>query len=110
MLALCRSASRLQTEKGLFSRCQDKMIAGGVAKAYLVSLLGGEVDVELNDGRCVVNESETSYYFNTSRKTSECGTRRLVSGRGQERSSCVEETDWSTWAGTWGELHKLSKK
>ncbi|XP_029901587.1 uncharacterized protein LOC115355077 isoform X2 [Myripristis murdjan] len=66
------------SKKGLFSRCQDKMISGGVAKAYLVSLLGGKVDVELNDGRCVVNESETSYYFNTSRKTSECGTRRLV--------------------------------
>ncbi|XP_041637324.1 uncharacterized protein LOC121505835 [Cheilinus undulatus] len=65
-------------EKGLFSQCLDKLVTGGIAKPYLTSHLGGKVDVKLNDGRCSVKESETFYYFNTSRKFSECGTERRV--------------------------------
>ncbi|XP_031732724.1 uncharacterized protein LOC116399603 [Anarrhichthys ocellatus] len=65
-------------EKGLFSQCLDRMVTGGIAKPYLTSYIGGEVDVRLNDGRCTVDESEVFYYFRTSRKASKCGTRRRV--------------------------------
>uniref|UniRef100_A0A3P8Q0M8 ZP domain-containing protein n=2 Tax=Astatotilapia calliptera TaxID=8154 RepID=A0A3P8Q0M8_ASTCA len=65
-------------EKGLFSRCLDKLMAGAIAKPYLHSRMGGAVAVKLNDGRCIVNESETLYYFRTSRKVSECGTEKQV--------------------------------
>ncbi|KAL6117081.1 uncharacterized protein ACO6RY_14943 [Pungitius sinensis] len=64
-------------EKGLFSQCLDKMVAG-IAKPYLTSYIGGEVDVRLNDGRCTVNQSDVFYYFRSSRNASECGTRRRV--------------------------------
>lgn len=67
------------TEKGLFSQCLGKMVTGGIAKPYLVSFIGGEVGVRLNDGRCSVQESDTMFYFHTSRKASECGTQRRVS-------------------------------
>ncbi|KAI3366496.1 hypothetical protein L3Q82_000629 [Scortum barcoo] len=65
-------------EKGLFSRCMDKLLTGGIAKPFLTSHLGGKVDVKLNDGQCTVEESELFYYFRTSRKPSECGTERRV--------------------------------
>lgn len=52
---------------------------GGIAKPYLTSYIGGEVEVRLNDGRCQVEESDLLYYFHTSRKSSECGTERRVS-------------------------------
>ncbi|XP_018552655.1 uromodulin-like 1 [Lates calcarifer] len=65
-------------EDGLFSQCLDKLMTGGIAKPYLVSYIGGKVDVKLNDGRCTVDESEMFYYFRTSRKSSECGTERRV--------------------------------
>lgn len=68
-----------QTEKGLFSQCLDKLMAGGIAKPYLTSYIGGKVDVKLNDGQCTVDESEMFYYFRTSRKSSECGTESQVS-------------------------------
>lgn len=54
-------------------------MAGVIAKPYLHSRMGGAVAVKLNDGRCIVNESETLYYFRTSRKVSECGTEKQVS-------------------------------
>lgn len=75
----CFFDPRFQTEKGLFSRCLDKLMAGAIAKPYLHSRMGGAVAVKLNDGRCIVNESETLYYFRTSRKVSECGTEKQVS-------------------------------
>ncbi|XP_073336944.1 uncharacterized protein [Pagrus major] len=65
-------------EKGLFSQCLDKMVTGGIAKAYLTSHMGGEVDVRLNDGRCAVEERDSFYYFRASRKSSECGTERRL--------------------------------
>lgn len=54
-------------------------MTGGIAKPYLHFHMGGQVEVKLNDGRCIVNESETLYYFHTSRKPSECGTEKQVS-------------------------------
>lgn len=54
-------------------------MAGAIAKPYLHSRMGGAVAVKLNDGRCIVNESETLYYFRTSQKVSECGTEKQVS-------------------------------
>nr|XP_033470436.1 uncharacterized protein LOC117249140 [Epinephelus lanceolatus] len=65
-------------EKGLFSQCLEKLVTGGIAKPYLTSHVGGKVDLRLNDGRCSVDESEMFYYFRTSRKPSECGTKRRV--------------------------------
>ncbi|XP_047431511.1 uncharacterized protein LOC125000160 [Mugil cephalus] len=65
-------------ESGLFSQCLDKLMTGTIAKSYLTSRIGGEVELKLNDGRCVVNETEFLYYFSTSRKSSECGTERQV--------------------------------
>ncbi|XP_054480735.1 uncharacterized protein LOC129112596 [Anoplopoma fimbria] len=65
-------------EKGLFSQCLDKLVTGGIAKPYLTSYIGGEVDVRLNDGRCTVDDSEMFYYFRTSRKASKCGIQRRV--------------------------------
>ena len=79
-----------QTENGLFNQWLDKLVAGGLAKPYLTSHMGGGVDVRLNDGQCPVEESEMFYYFRTSRKSSDCGTVRKVSelkvikGRGCE--------------------------
>ncbi|KAM8909111.1 uncharacterized protein AB9W97_006115 isoform 2-T2 [Spinachia spinachia] len=64
-------------KKGLFSQCLDKLVAG-IAKPYLTSYIGGEVDVRLNDGRCTVNQSDVFYYFRSSRNASECGTLRRV--------------------------------
>lgn len=55
------------------------MVAGGIAKAYLMSRLGGEVNVKLNEGQCKVQEQDVFYYFRTSQKTSKCGTKRQVS-------------------------------
>ncbi|XP_068443137.1 uncharacterized protein [Clinocottus analis] len=70
-------------QKGFFSQCLGKVVTGGIAKPYLASSIGGEVDwgevdVRLNDGRCSVRENEMFYYFHTSRKASECGTQRRV--------------------------------
>ncbi|KAM8740487.1 uncharacterized protein AB9X84_020315 [Acanthopagrus schlegelii] len=65
-------------EKGLFSQCLDRMVTGGIAKAYLTSHMGGEVDMRMNDGRCAVEERGAFYYFSASRKSSECGTERRV--------------------------------
>ncbi|KAM7377904.1 hypothetical protein PAMA_013019 [Pampus argenteus] len=65
-------------EKGLFSQCLDKQMTGGIAKPYLTSYIGGKVDVKLNDGRCAADETEMLYYFRTSRKTTECGTKKQV--------------------------------
>ncbi|XP_029681702.1 uncharacterized protein [Takifugu rubripes] len=65
-------------EKGLFSQCLHNMVAGGIAKAYLMSRLGGKVDVKLNEGQCKVQEQDMFYYFRTSQKTSKCGTKRQV--------------------------------
>ena len=73
-----------KSEKGLFSQCLDRMVTGGIAKAYLTSHMGGEVDVRMNDGRCAVEERGAFYYFSASRKSSECGTERRVS-------------DWWSW-------------
>ncbi|XP_040028878.2 uncharacterized protein LOC120817111 isoform X1 [Gasterosteus aculeatus] len=66
-------------EKGLFSQCgpRHQMVAG-IAKPYLTSYIGGEVDVRLNDGRCTVNQSDVFYYFRSSLNASECGTQRRV--------------------------------
>ncbi|XP_024857903.1 uncharacterized protein LOC108249374 [Kryptolebias marmoratus] len=73
------SASRpLCKDKGLFNQCLDKVMTGGIAKSYLTSLFGGSVEVKLNDGRCSVNDSELLYYFNTPRRSSECGTESQV--------------------------------
>ncbi|XP_074554894.1 uncharacterized protein LOC141810930 [Halichoeres trimaculatus] len=66
------------SEKGLFSQCMEKLLTGGIAKRYLTAHLGGKVDVQLNDGRCTVEESDMFYYFQTSRRPSECGTERRV--------------------------------
>ncbi|KAG7215847.1 hypothetical protein INR49_021819, partial [Caranx melampygus] len=33
------------SEKGLYSQCRDKLMTGGIAKPYLTSYIGGEVDV-----------------------------------------------------------------
>lgn len=71
-----------ETEKGLFSQCLDKLVTGGVAKPYLTSYMGGMVNVKLNNGRCSVKETEMFYYFQASRKASECGTTRTVRGLG----------------------------
>ncbi|XP_039647026.1 uncharacterized protein LOC120553035 [Perca fluviatilis] len=65
-------------EKGLFSHCLDKLMTGSIAKPYLTSHIGGELDVRLNDGWCPVDETEMFYYFRISRKASECGTERRV--------------------------------
>ncbi|XP_058479744.1 uncharacterized protein LOC131455897 isoform X1 [Solea solea] len=65
-------------EKGLFSQCLDKLMTGGIAKPYLMSHIGGKVDVKLNDGRCNVEQSAMLFYFRTTRKSSECGTERRV--------------------------------
>ncbi|XP_071330885.1 uncharacterized protein [Trachinotus anak] len=65
-------------EKGLFSQCLDKLMTGGIAKPYLTSYIGGEVDVKLNDGRCTVDETDMFYYFRTTRRSSDCGTERRV--------------------------------
>lgn len=61
-------------------------MAGVIAKPYLHSRMGGAVAVKLNDGRCIVNESETLYYFRTSRKVSECGTEKQVSNYAQQEA------------------------
>lgn len=66
-------------EKGLFSQCLHNMVAGGIAKAYLMSRLGGKVNVKLNEGQCQVQEQDEFYYFRTSQKKSKCGTKRQVS-------------------------------
>ncbi|XP_061923042.1 uncharacterized protein LOC133662882 isoform X1 [Entelurus aequoreus] len=63
-------------EKGLFSQCQNSVMSGGLAKSYLTSYIGGDVDVRLNDGRCPVEESGSMFHFHTPRTVSECGTRR----------------------------------
>ncbi|KAG8005767.1 KRR1 small subunit processome component-like protein, partial [Nibea albiflora] len=63
-------------EKGLFSQCLEKLAIGGIAKPYLTSHMGGNVDVKLNDGRCAVDEGDVFYYFRASRNASECGTER----------------------------------
>lgn len=55
------------------------MVAGGIAKAYLKSRLGGKVNVKLNDGQCEVKEQDVFYYFRTSQKESKCGIKRQVS-------------------------------
>ncbi|KAM9704970.1 uncharacterized protein ACNS7B_001363 isoform 1-T1 [Menidia menidia] len=65
-------------ERGLFSQCLDKVMTGGIAKAYLTSHFKGEVEVKLNDDQCTVNETEILYYFRTSPKSSECGTEKQV--------------------------------
>lgn len=67
------------SEKGLFSQCLHNMVAGGIAKAYLTSHLGGKVNVKLNDGQCEAQEQDVFYYFRSSQKSSKCGTKRLVS-------------------------------
>lgn len=53
-------------------------MTGGIAEPYLTSYIGGKVDVKLNDGQCSVDERDNIYYFQTSRKSSECGTERQV--------------------------------
>lgn len=68
-------------------------MTGGIAKPYLTSYIGGKVDVKLNDGRCAANESETLYYFRTSRKSSECGTERRVSDCTYYRSVSGKSTN-----------------
>lgn len=76
----CSESERcLETEKGLFSQCLAKLATGGIAKPYLTSHMGGNVDVKLNDGRCAVDEGDVFYYFHASQKASECGTERRVS-------------------------------
>ncbi|XP_015233908.1 PREDICTED: uncharacterized protein LOC107087068 [Cyprinodon variegatus] len=65
-------------DKGLFSQCLDKVMTGGIAKAYLASLFGGKFEVKLNDGRCPVNETDILYYFKTSRNPLECGIEKQV--------------------------------
>ncbi|XP_054609684.1 uncharacterized protein LOC129168434 isoform X2 [Dunckerocampus dactyliophorus] len=71
-------SQRICNEKGLFSQCLDTVMTGGVAKPYLTSYIGGEVDVKLNDGRCAVEESGLMYHFHTPRIASECGTQRRL--------------------------------
>lgn len=66
-------------EKGMFTQCLDRSMAGGVAKAFLIGYFGGDVTVVLNEGRCTMEESETLYHFHVLRKPSQCGTIRLVS-------------------------------
>lgn len=53
-------------------------MSGGIAKPYLTSYVGGQVDVLLNDGRCKVQENELFYLFHTSRNASDCGTEMRV--------------------------------
>ncbi|XP_053719512.1 pancreatic secretory granule membrane major glycoprotein GP2-like [Synchiropus splendidus] len=65
-------------ENGLFSQCLERMMIGGIAKPYLASYIGGEVDVKLNDGRCDMEESDIFFVFHTSRMSSKCGTERRV--------------------------------
>ncbi|XP_023205701.1 uncharacterized protein LOC111611806 isoform X1 [Xiphophorus maculatus] len=60
-------------DRGLFSQCLERVMMGGIAKAYLTSLFGGKLEVKLNDGQCPVNETEVVYYFNTSRHPPGCG-------------------------------------
>lgn len=73
------SESCVETERGLFSQCLQKLVTGGIAKPYLTSYMGGKVKVTLNDGRCKVDEQDMFYYFQTSRKPSECGIQKQVS-------------------------------
>ncbi|XP_015830610.3 uncharacterized protein [Nothobranchius furzeri] len=65
-------------DKGLFNQCLHKVMTGGISKAYLTSLFEGNIEVKLNDGRCLVNESEALYYFHMPRKSSVCGTEKQV--------------------------------
>ncbi|XP_014064281.2 uncharacterized protein [Salmo salar] len=65
-------------EKGMFTQCLDRSMAGGIAKAFLIGYFGGDVMVVLNEGRCAIEESETLYHFRVLRKPSQCGTIRLV--------------------------------
>ncbi|KAK6314560.1 hypothetical protein J4Q44_G00140890 [Coregonus suidteri] len=65
-------------EKGMFTQCLDRLMAGGIAKAFLTGYFGGNVTVVLNEGRCTMEESETLYHFRVLRKPSQCGTRWLV--------------------------------
>lgn len=87
--SLRKSHLCFQTAKGLFNQCLDKVMSGGIAKSYLTSHIGGNVEVKLNDGRCSVNESELLFYFHMSRKPSECGTEYQV------RVCTAEKFSWS---------------
>ncbi|KAM6895803.1 uncharacterized protein FYW49_019685 [Xenentodon cancila] len=78
ILASPTAARPVCKERGLFSQCLEKVMTGGIAKDYLTSHFGGKVEVKLNDGRCIVNESEELYHFSTTRKLSKCGTEKQV--------------------------------
>uniref|UniRef100_A0AAZ3P6Q1 Uromodulin-like 1 n=1 Tax=Oncorhynchus tshawytscha TaxID=74940 RepID=A0AAZ3P6Q1_ONCTS len=65
-------------EKGMFTQCLTRSMAGGIAKAFLIGYFGGDVTVVLNEGRCTMEESKTLYHFHVLRKPSQCGTIRLV--------------------------------
>ncbi|KAL0963147.1 hypothetical protein UPYG_G00350350 [Umbra pygmaea] len=71
-------------EKGMFAQCLDRLLAGSIAKAFLIGYFGGAVEVILNDGQCTMNETETLYHFHMLRTSLLCGTTRLVN------STCVE--------------------
>lgn len=72
------SKSPLCHDKGLFSRCLDKQLVGGISKLYLMSHLQGALLVSLNQGQCPVNESADFYYFKTPRNSTHCGTKKWV--------------------------------
>ncbi|XP_077449479.1 uncharacterized protein LOC144068681 isoform X1 [Stigmatopora argus] len=65
-------------EKGIFSQCLDKVMIGGVAKAYLNAYIGGKVEVALNNATCPVEETAMLFHFRTPRLGTECGTKRRV--------------------------------
>ncbi|XP_072309642.1 uncharacterized protein [Eucyclogobius newberryi] len=72
------SALPVCSDKGMFSRCLDKQLVGGVSKLYLSSRLQGALKVTLNQGQCQVNETAHFYHFKTPRDQDQCGTRRRV--------------------------------
>lgn len=74
------SDSPVCNDKGLFSRCLDKQLVGGISRLYLSSRLKGALQVSLNQGQCPVNQSEDFYLFKTERNNSYCGTKRKVNG------------------------------
>ncbi|KAK7878138.1 hypothetical protein WMY93_031219 [Mugilogobius chulae] len=72
------SALPVCNDKGMFSRCLDKHLKGGISKQYLSSRLKGALKTSLNHGQCEVNETQDFFYFKTPREPNPCGTRRRV--------------------------------
>ncbi|XP_048864455.1 uncharacterized protein LOC125738949 isoform X2 [Brienomyrus brachyistius] len=79
-------------KNGMFVECKESLVAGGLAKEFLTSYLGGNVSVILNDGRCAVNETDMFYFFKIVGKPSECGAERQMNKTHIEFSSSLTVT------------------